>query len=92
MAYELATRQALETLNVNPKQHLPKDGATNPAPFTLPRGQFKGTTIRVWVKPQTADYSLSRNNRYKHRLMAECPHCSKVVSFGRIEQHLVIHR
>jgi hypothetical protein len=42
--------------------------------------------VAVWVMDQP------RPGRRKHRVMAKCPVCSKVVSAGRMAQHTQVHR
>ena len=72
-------------LGLDPNKHLPAAG--------LPPQTIQG--IRVWVMPAGAP--KMRTNRWTgaqcvvksstHRIMGECPHCSAVMSAGRLHQH-----
>lgn len=46
--------------------------------------------VVVWVKPLIGD-APARGRRQGHRVMAQCPECKKVMSAGRLHQHLPIH-
>jgi hypothetical protein len=49
----------------------------------LPERQIQG--IAVWVEPHTPHANGRKSS--KHRVMCRCPHCSQVMSAGRIHQH-----
>jgi len=42
--------------------------------------------IKVWVEPLSGPIPTS-GRRNQHRVMAQCPHCAKVLSLGRMHQH-----
>lgn len=53
--------------------------------------------VRLWVEPLQSKeerqflWNGHRCHRNPHRLMAECPVCGKVTSYGRLHQHLRVH-
>lgn len=65
-----------EKLGLAPKAKLPRAGIE---PVII-------DGIKVWVTPLEGDAHGSR--RCKHRVMAECPRCGQVLSYGRMGQHL----
>lgn len=47
----------------------------------------QGVRLFVMSKKDAAMYNANR----PHRLMAGCPDCGKVVSYGRLHQHMASH-
>jgi hypothetical protein len=47
--------------------------------------------IIVWVEPLRGERPAS-GKRHTHRVLAECPVCSMVMSVGRLPQHAKVHQ
>jgi hypothetical protein len=74
----------MRMLGLRPGGHLPAEG--------MPVRVIQG--IKVWVTPYVARTYVEpwsgmarRVKSSKHRVMAECPHCGKHLSAGRLHQH-----
>jgi hypothetical protein len=70
--------QVRELLGLAPTAKLPPEGMS-------PR-VIQG--IVVWVNPLPPRGAHPRFKRSTHRVMAQCPACSKVLSAGRLHQHV----
>jgi hypothetical protein len=64
-------------LGLNPKKHLPAEGLG---------ARFVGN-VRVWVDPK-----IPGKNQDAKRVWCECPACNKVLTAGKLHQHMKIHR
>jgi hypothetical protein len=64
-------------LGLNPKKHLPKEG--------LPKQQVGNVT--VWVCPKDAKVSQDAA-----RVWCTCPKCGKLLTAGKLHQHMKVHR
>jgi hypothetical protein len=60
--------------------HLP----TNGLPVRVVQG------VPMWVEPSAPPRNGRKSS--KHRAMCACPKCGKVVSIGRLHQHVKIHQ
>lgn len=49
----------------------------------LPPTMVQG--VKVWVKPMVR---VPGKKSSKHRVMCECPNCTRVLSAGRLHQHV----
>jgi hypothetical protein len=82
--------EMITLLGLSPKSKLPLDG--------MPKRVIQGVT--VWVEPFTPKFRTVRRwngtafsdepvpvKSSKHRILAECPSCRKILSAGRLFQH-----
>ena len=72
-------------LGLGPKAKLPVEG--------MPKREIQGVTI--WVEPFVPVWKIDRYTGERvqtkssfHRVKAECPQCLKVLSAGRLFQHV----
>lgn len=52
----------------------------------MPKRSIQGIT--VWVEPLESRPSGMRYRRSDHRVLAQCPGCNKILSAGRLHQHV----
>lgn len=70
------SRHVTAMLGLKPGEKLPAEG--------MEARLIQG--IKVWVEP--IGPALARGRRMTHRVKAECPDCHKVMSAGRLHQHV----
>lgn len=73
---DMQSGEMMETLGLRSGGHLPPEG--------LPIRVIDG--IEVFVKPAKPKEPGQRKSS-KHRVMAICPTCKRVISVGRLHQH-----
>jgi hypothetical protein len=85
MTTDLGHNDAVKALlGIGPTEKLPVDG-------TLPK-LINGDTW-IWVQPLPhGPRQRWEHRRSTHRLLACCPECHKVLSAGRLKQHVKVHR
>jgi hypothetical protein len=84
VSYEFDTRKAVERLGVDPNGTLPLEGVPE-TDYCLVSRRHGALTLRIWIAPKIKPGRA-------HRFLARCPKCPAVVSFGRIWQHMVVHK
>lgn len=90
MSYEMRMRGILAAFGIGPTQHLPVNGALNDD------GSDKTVYVdgvEYWIAPRVPAPPVSgaphqHRHRKPHRVMCRCPKCGKVMSAGRLPQHL----
>lgn len=74
--YPLRHDQLYAFLGLDPKAHLPADG--------LPTRMIGN--VPVWVVPKTDKHQGSA------RVWCRCPKCDRSVTFGKLNQHMKVHK
>ena len=86
MSYNYEARQVLKSLGIK-DDRLPTEGT--PDALHTCNISLHGTKHQVvMVVRVLRKTKIGRG----HRLMADCPQCGKSVSFGRIYQHMMVHK
>jgi len=80
MTYRATSDQLKHFFGLRQTEKWPADGMT--------KRTVKGITL--YVRP--LDRNTGRREGMHSRLMAVCPDCSKVFSYGRLGQHMVSHQ
>ena len=80
--YNAHSHQVLVMLGLKDRQKIPVEGI---APKII-------HGIKVWAEPLVGEAKVGplgrRWRRSNHRVMAECPICHRVMSAGRLHQHV----
>lgn len=70
-------RDLYEALGLNPNRHLPKEGL----------GPRHVGNVLIWVDPKVEGKSQDAK-----RVWCRCPHCDRVLTAGKLHQHMKVHR
>jgi hypothetical protein len=76
-SYNMDHSDLYEALGLDPKKHLPKEGLAI---------QHIGN-VRVWVDPKRPGV-----NQDAKRVWCQCPHCDRVLTAGKLHQHIKVHK
>jgi hypothetical protein len=75
-------------LGLNPNRHLPERGMS--CQFIQREFGKRKYHILIWITPkaEAAEIAKETKNRFKHRVLCNCPACGKEMSYGRLGQHI----
>lgn len=62
-----------------------------PAWYSMPSHFVEGVRVTVMGSQQAKNFWNKPNTNTPMRVIAECPHCGRIVAASRINQHAKVH-